>query len=436
MNRRDFLRLLGSTGMVAAAPFGLSSKSFAADDVNHFFVMVHAGGGWDPTSLCDPKGSAARSDGRGPVNNFTANQIGSVANSPLRFAPFPDPELATSNLRGDMALAGFDNFFNKHADVLRVINGVDTNTNSHDGGRRFIWSGIANDMRQPAFAALVASIYAPEKPLSFLSNGGYDNTASLVAPTRTGSTSSFKRLTYPNRYDVNNEESVYLNKRSMAYVDAAKAERNARLLQGATLPQRRQSVSQLFSVQMGGNNLDSLIGYLPENLSGGMKGQAEMAAAAFRSGLAVSANLVAGGFDTHGSHDRNQLFSLTQLMDGVDHLMDELGRQGLAEKTTVLVSSDFGRTPYYNGNNGKDHWKVTSMLAMGKGVVGNSVVGATDANFNALAVNKVTLQPDVNGVKITPEHIHRALRKMAGIETAANSRLYPLGGEDLDIFGA
>lgn len=436
MNRRDFVKLLGAGGMAVSAPFGLSRKAFAADDVSQFFVILHAGGGWDPTSLCDPKGNAERSDGKGPVNHYLPDQILSVGGSPIRYAPFPDPSLASSTLRTDMALTSFDAFFNNYASDLRIINGIDTNTNSHEGGTRYVWSGIPEEKRQPAFAALVAGIYAPSKPMSFMSNGGYDETASFVAPTRAGNSSSFQRLTYPNRYDVNNENALYLNQDIASIVDQAKVDRKNRLLQQSNLPLRRRSISQLFTVSMGGNNLDSLISYLPENLSSGVRGQAEMAAAAFKSGLAVSANLVSGGFDTHGSHDRNQLFSLARLIDGVDHLMLELDRLGIRDKTTVLVGSDFGRTPYYNSGNGKDHWPVTSMLALGKGVAGNRVIGGTDANVNALPVNTTTLQPDSSGIKITPQHVHAALREMAGISNHENSRQFPLEGGFLNIFQA
>ena len=436
MNRRDFVKLLGASGLAVSAPYGLSSKAFGAGDVNQFFVMVHAAGGWDPTSLCDPKGNAERSDGKGPVNHFLPEQILTVGGSPIKYAPFPDSNLADNTLRTDMALNSFDAFFNTYERDLRIINGIDTNTNSHEGGTRYVWSGIPEDKRQPAFAALVASIYAPSKAMAFMSNGGYDETASLIAPTRAGSTSSFQKLTHPNRYDMENENALYLNSDVMAHVEQAKLERKNRLIQSATLPQRKRSISQLFTVSMGDNNLDSLVSYLPESVSSGIRGQAEMAAAAFRSGLAVSANLVSGGFDTHNTHDRNHLYYLARLVDGVDHLMKELERLGIRDKTTVLVSSDFGRTPYYNGGNGKDHWPVTSMLALGKGVVGNSVVGATDANVNALPVNTTTLQADANGTKITPQHIHAALRQMAGISEHKNSRQFPLGNSSLNIFGA
>jgi uncharacterized protein (DUF1501 family) len=137
--------------------------------------------------------------------------------------------------------------------------------------------------------------------------------------------------------------------------------------------------------------------------------------AAFSAGIAVSANMHIGGFDTHGSHDQNQLRRLSQLLEGVDHLWNQIESANLQDRVTVLVGSDFGRTPFYNDGRGKDHWNVTSMMAMGAGVRGNRVVGGTNAHVEALKINPLTLALDPNGVTITPEHIHVALRQMAGI---------------------
>ena len=174
-------------------------------------------------------------------------------------------------------------------------------------------------------------------------------------------------------------------------------------------------MQQLQTVRGEDNNLNRLVQALPERIASGLPGQAEVAVASFTSGLAVSANLSTGGFDTHGNHDRDHSRRLTDLLEGVDHLWNEIERAGLQDRTTVLVGSDFGRTPFYNANRGKDHWNVTSMLAMGAGIRGNRVIGATDANVEARAVNPQNLQLDSNGIILTPEHIHVALRDLAAI---------------------
>jgi hypothetical protein len=149
--------------------------------------------------------------------------------------------------------------------------------------------------------------------------------------------------------------------------------------------------------------------------------------AAHRAGIGVSANLALGGFDTHDDHDNRHRPSVTALYDTLIALWNEAERQELAEDLVVAVISDFGRTPNYNSAMGKDHWPVTSALLVGKGVVGNRVVGATDEGHKPLEIDVDTLQPvDAGGVRIKPAHVHRALRRVAGIEDTDLDERFPL----------
>lgn len=165
MSRRSFVRLLASVGMVAVTPF--PRRALAQSAPSRHFIFVHAGGGWDPTALCDPKGETPRSDGRGPVNHYYAADIGGVAGGPIRYAPFPHPDLATSMLRQDMPVAGFDDFFQSTGRDLLVINGIDTLTNNHDTGTRTVWAGF-DTLGMPAAAALIAQAYGADSPMAFI----------------------------------------------------------------------------------------------------------------------------------------------------------------------------------------------------------------------------------------------------------------------------
>ena len=308
-------------------------------------------------------------------------------------------------------------FFQKHYSRLLVINGIDTQTNNHDAGSRFIWSGKI-ETGYPSFGALVAAATAPEQPLSFISNGGYDFTASLFAPTRVAGSSTFQQLAYPNAASPQNDPEIrnlYFTGSVYDKIEAARSARLGRLLRRSTLPLETRQLQQLQTVRSEDNNLNRLVDALPERVSSGLQGQAEVAVASFTSGLAVSANLSMGGFDTHGNHDRDNVRRLTELLAGIDHLWEQIESAGLQSKVTVLVGFDFGRTPFYNSNRGKDHWNVTSMMAMGAGIRGNRVIGATDDNFEARAVNSQSLQVDNNGIILTPEHIYVALRDLAGV---------------------
>ena len=72
-------------------------------------------------------------------------------------------------------------------------------------------------------------------------------------------------------------------------------------------------------------------------------------------------------------------------------------------------------------------------MAMGAGITGNRVIGATDDNFEALALNAETLEPDDNGIIITPQHVHRSLRDFLGIQDDLDS-MFPIYAESLNLF--
>jgi len=427
MRRRQLLKYLASSGL----GLGLPLPIVHAATPDRFWVLVNAGGGWDPTSFIDPKGNRPRLDGRGPVNNYSVSAITTAG----RIA-FPSSYPTTIDPPDSNSPGHFANFFPRHAEHLLVINGIDTQTNNHDAGSRYVWSGKI-EAGYPSFGALAAAATAPTEPLAFISNGGYDNTAALVAPARIGEGGVFQQLAYPNASRPEAEEgkrSEYFEPTIYAEIEQARAARLQRLLLRSTLPLQRQQLNELVMARSGDNNLNRLVSLLPDRISGGLQGQAEVAIAAFASGIAVSANMHMGGFDTHGNHDQNQTRSLTQLLEGIDHLWSEIERNNLQNRVTVLVGSDFGRTPFYNDNNGKDHWNVTSMMAMGAGIRGNRVVGGTDDHVEALKINPQTLAIDSSGITLTPQHIHVALRNLAGVGADLTGR-FGIAETAINLFG-
>ena len=74
MDRRDFMKLCGAAGLAVMAPGGGAFAQDAPTD-DRFWVFVHATGGWDPTSLCDPKGRANEEE-ENPMNMYFKDDIG------------------------------------------------------------------------------------------------------------------------------------------------------------------------------------------------------------------------------------------------------------------------------------------------------------------------------------------------------------------------
>lgn len=428
MNRRDFLKLSGAVGLSLSLPALASPPTGSASQADEpytgtFFVTVNAGGGWDATMLCDPRGSLGDGD-TSPINRlFTESAIEQAG--AFRYAPI-----------GHNAT-----FFTRFADRLMVINGVDTRTNNHDVGARATWSGTVRE-GAPAFAALVAAQHAPTVPMAYISAGGYDATAGTVARTRAGTPNSLLAIAYPNRPAPDQPQRVYHTEETYTRILEAQERRIARQLAAQTLPRPAAALNQLHAARGGAKVVSRLTDHLPSAIdtsSNPLKRQAQVAIAAYKAGIAASANLNLGGFDTHGAHDATHVPKLQALLEGVEYLLDEAERQGVADKLFVMMGSDFGRTPKYNGGGGKDHWPVTSVMLLGPGVPGGRLIGATDDGLEALDVDPTTLlavpRDTPGAVRITPAHVHRALRDLAGVDPVLDAA-FPLEVETpLALFG-
>ncbi|CAN5570771.1 DUF1501 domain-containing protein [soil metagenome] len=87
-----------------------------------------------------------------------------------------------------------------------------------------------------------------------------------------------------------------------------------------------------------------------------------------------------GGWDTHDYQsplDQNgTMYQLMWSLSGnLAALWDDLSAGGKIGSVTVVVMSEFGRTPHENGNYGTDHGHGNMMLLMGGNVVGGKVHG-------------------------------------------------------------
>lgn len=87
------------------------------------------------------------------------------------------------------------------------------------------------------------------------------------------------------------------------------------------------------------------------------------------------------GFDNHANNfsqckDRQ----LPRLDQACSALIQDLVQRGLYERTLLIVTGEFGRTPKINSSAGRDHWPyVYSYLIGGAGIPGGRVIGASDA---------------------------------------------------------
>ena len=425
--------LKGALGGMCLAALGLRAPIVEASNYRgKLFVFVQADGGWDPTVFCDPK---ANTPGEPIINHWAESGEAQTAGN-IAFAPFADNR----------------SFFEKYHRRMLVINGVDYQTNSHTVGVTHGWSG-RSARGFPTLTALLAAHFAPDVAVPYLTFGGFADTGGVARYTRMQNPTALRNIAKP-------AESRRPN--AQPFIDAASwrelhkaAQDRAEWLKRTGNPMPGDALNrEYFAASL--NSVSGLAAFadaVPSNgleeteqFPGGnnvtfwstLRRDAQLAVLAFRTGVAVSADLWLGGFDTHDNNDPEQAALLTNLTRAVDYLWDYAEEQGIADRLVVMLGSDFGRTNFYNADDGKDHWPIGSYVIMEKNQPWtNRVVAASDDLHFALPVNPRTLErDDPNGIIIHPKHVHKALRRYLGIENSPGARRFPFADtEDFAFFG-
>jgi hypothetical protein len=427
VNRRSFLHK--SLGIGAVAQFQLP-LAHGADYSGKLFAFVQADGGWDPTSFCDPKSNVP---GERPINHWAEtaeiHQAGNIA-----YAPFASNQA----------------FFEKYYKRMLVVNGVDAQTNSHSVGIVHNWSGRIFD-GYPTTTALLAAHSGANLSMPYVSFGGFSYAAGLAVYTRLDLPESIRSVLAPET-PLGGASGPYVKDKDWQALQAFRASRSTRIASAPNLLPKSARNRDLYAASItpeSTRGLRRFASMLPSpdqlrepeqsgSLWSTLKRQCQLTVLAFKAGVAVSADLFLGGFDTHVENDTSQSWLLANLTESIDFLWEYAEIHGIADRLVVVVGSDFGRTNFYNDQEGKDHWPIGSFIIMEKNQRWtNRVVGKTDPLHFAYDMNLATLVPDAtHGKRIHPRHIHKALRRYLGVEHSDGSRKFPFHNtEDLALFG-
>jgi len=427
MNRRSFMQVMAGVGAVTGFRVPLAN---AANYGGKLFVFVQASGGWDPTSLCDPKTNVA---GEPIINNWaTAGEVRQAGN--ILYAPFAKNQA----------------FFDKYYQRILVVNGVDAQTNSHSAGVTHNWSGRISE-GYPTTTALLAAHNGAGLSMPYLSFGGFSNTAGVAVFTRLNNPGEIRNIAKPELLNGDPTRNPYFSADDWASLTRHRDKRMARLAAAPNLMPRDSRNRELYAAALDADAAEGLRAFadmIPSDrdlkeveeygvFRSSLKRQAQLTVLAFKAGVAVSADLRLGGFDTHDNHDPEQNWLLGNLTDSIDYLWDYAELHGVADRMVAVMGSDFGRTNKYNSDLGKDHWPIGSFIIMEKNQTWtNRVVGETDERHFAYKVDPSTLQRnDAAGTRIHPKHIHKALRKYLGVGDTADSLRFPFNNtEELPLF--
>jgi len=390
--------LLGATAL-AALPLGAGSSR--AQGSPRKLVMVLASGGWDTTYVLDPKPGSADID----APSGTVTEFSSI------------PVLT------DAARPSVTEFFTRFGERTLVVNGLQVRSFVHADCMKRVLTGTASD-QNPDFGALVADEVGRELPVPYLVLGTSAMSGPLASITgRAGTTNQLSSLLTPREGDPfitpaklapTAGEDAAVERYLAAATERERALRGQfgstkRALDAFAKSLDRAGLLRRFAAERGGFG-DR--GYTPDLLV-----QVDVALSALSGDLCQVAMLELSNWDTHQDNAR-QGPQHESLYQGLVHLADGLERTGLAERTSVIVLSEMGRTPRLNAAMGKDHWPVTSCLLFGAGVRGGRVIGGTDAQQNAENADLSTGAVDASGSQIQSGNLAAGVLELAGIDSA------------------
>jgi hypothetical protein len=128
-----------------------------------------------------------------------------------------------------------------------------------------------------------------------------------------------------------------------------------------------------------------------------------------------------GGWDFHAQIASGMNSQLPPFDQAFGALIRDLARTGLLDRTIVMVSSEFGRTPKVNKDAGRDHWpKVFSVVLAGGGIKRGAIYGLS---------NSTASEPEKD--PLGPEDLATTIYHLLGI--VADKELMAPGNRPIEI---
>ncbi|MEM1348126.1 MAG: DUF1501 domain-containing protein [Myxococcota bacterium] len=428
IGRRGFLTGLAATA--AAAAVGAPSITLAEHSSRgrgYKFIFVFALGGWDPLAAFTRKFDA-------PLLDVEKHAY------PVTIGDF--------ELVGHEGRENLEAFFTNHKDRTVLLNGVSTRSVAHEVCERVSMTGSSSGSESD-WPTLIASRGGQGRAMPALvldgptypgdletlvarvgGAGQLDVLAGEFGIDDAGLTMPVEGITGP---EVGGIIDSFIQRRAEAMARKTEdALRRKRYAQMATSTERAAVLKR----KLVSGDLPIARFYDPEHEASRAFARAVQTLA---DGLSRTVTLTdQHPWDTHADN-RGQtpgLHNLFGLLDGLTrHLQATPGEMvgTLYEETIVVVLSEMGRTPQFNGGEeegddyeegaqlfegGRDHWPYTSAILTGGPVKGNRTFGAFTDRFTGVGVDPASGELDPKSVGISSAQLGATLLAIADIDPA------------------
>jgi uncharacterized protein (DUF1501 family) len=431
-SRRDVLRL-GGLGAAGSLLWGRTSRAAPAS-VPRRFVQINLEGGWDSALATDPViGSKQTSNGYEGLYTSMSEL------TPKAVPGKPGLVLGPGLIPGENAFARMPTAF---------VNGMYMEVSSHDFAAQYMSSGLLSLSNSRDYPCIPAVLGASSTVFPAHVVVGY--------PAPLGDT----RFTTPPLYSPTIDAlDTIVGEPSEAIIGAgvlrdhfsqqqvADAHRLIEALDAQTYGTLRPSyqadlaiwressvkLEEIYALGLGGTlapTLDDEIRY-GEPAPGTLSQSPERVLASLyllmKSNLCPYVTVSFASFDTHSDHLATHLPLMQRFASALDVFVTDLlatpdpAAPGytLAETTTILITSEFVRTPLFSSVGGTEHWQSASAILMGRGVVDGAVIGATDDQAAAVGWSLAEGVPSAEA--LLPDHLIATILANVGTDEQADT---------------
>jgi hypothetical protein len=388
----------GPTLAGSSNPLAAKATSFPAKAKSVIFLFMS--GGVSAVDTFDPKPRLTRDNGKPmpvPVRPTMFNSNGNILASPWKFSRYGQSGLPVSELFPNVA---------KSADDLAVIRSMTSIANEHAQANYFIHTGfslaghpsagawmvygLGNESQElPGFVVLASG----GSPLGGISNygSGYLPSvyhASMIDPTKPEPLANIVPHVPDQRQRLSLEFIERLDRQHLKTLRGAEQVESA--IQNYETAYRMQSaVPDLVDIRDETKGTQSLYGMDSSNAATREYGrQCLLARRLVERGVRfveltclpnANGSIPGNPWDQHGGLKAGHEEMARQVDQPIAGLIRDLKQRGLLDETLIVWAGEFGRTPFAQGSDGRDHnpFGFTVWLA-GGGVRGGVTYGATD----------------------------------------------------------
>jgi len=352
-----------------------------------------------------------------------------------------------------MTLGPFIGELQNHASRLAVVRGMSMETLSHATGRRRFLTGKAPSgslARGSSSDVWLSSHLGADAPVPNLAmqmesyNRGLPNFASALRTAQHADLIQVLRAAEPSFGSLHDQQIAHLLENFSMCPEAAPSQFWHEAAQAVTKKNEmvQQNLAGYFDYQEKYAD-NPQMAWIREHYdipdSGSLETPEVMAAVAATSimeGISRCASISdSPALDTHFSdwiedQGENQMRGFNAVARMASHLEMTQYKdtsESWLDHTVIVGFSEFSRSPLLNVNQGRDHWLLNACFAMGGGIKGGQVLGASsDYGMNPQAINLETGALDPQGEVPRPEHIIAALYEEVGIGDEPDLRVDPL----------